>query len=132
MKSLADFCSAYGDLHDAVIENIDISYGYGPQYPLITVHLACMSLIKNEDWVFLEIQFYGVREFKFLKLPKTDNEVIYGSSVSYWDNRIIFNFDVYDSAPLTIEEHRQSGFYLVCNEFDFKENFTTARKSPYP
>jgi hypothetical protein len=121
MKSFADFFSTYGDLHDAVIKSISLDYKEGTNYPLITVRLECMSVAQDYEWVHLEIHFHMCQEYRLIGKHNTDSQVIFNVMADYWENKIAFSFNPNSMESMSIDEHRQSDFYVVCETIDFAE-----------
>ena len=121
MKSLADFFSTYGDLHDAVIKSISFDYKEGNNYPLITVRLDCMSVAQNYEWVHLEIYFHMSQEYRLIGKHNTNSQVIFNVVTDYWGDKIAFSFNPNSMESMLIDEHRQSDFYVVCKTIDFVE-----------
>lgn len=83
MKSLSDFFSTYGDLHDAVIKSKRIEHKEGTNYPLFTVRLNCMSVAKDYEWVYLEIYFYKCQEYSLVGKRNSDSQVILNVVADY-------------------------------------------------
>ena len=105
MKSLANFFSTYGDLHDAVIKSISIEYKEGTNYPLITVRLDCMSITQDYEWVYLEICFHKCQEYRLIGKHNTDGQVIFNVVADYWEGKIAFSFNPNTMESMPIEEH---------------------------
>jgi hypothetical protein len=121
MKTIAEFNKIYETLGDAVLKNISISYISDPTQIVIRVVVDCMSTLKDYDWVYLELSFYDVQEFKVVSLMNRSIVVVESFSAAYLDNLIVFNFSPNVIPPESITEHRDSLFYIICKEFDFKE-----------
>lgn len=121
MKSLVDFFAAYSDMHDAVIRSISIDYKDGTNYPTITVRVDCMSVTKDYEWVYLEIYFHKCQEYALIGKHNFDSQVIFNVVADYWEDKVVFSFNPNTMEPASIDEHRQSDFYIVCETIDFAE-----------
>jgi hypothetical protein len=121
MKTVEEFNKNYETLGDAVVKNVSIIYMDNPAQLVIKVVLDCMATIKDYEWVYLEISFYGVEEFKILSLPNISIQVVESFAIDYLDDLVIFNFSPNVIPPENITEHRDSLFYIICKDFSFKE-----------
>lgn len=121
MKSIEDFSTLYGSLNDAVIHDISLSYRQDSVSPTLKVIVSCMSIEKDESWVYLEIVFFNVKEFKILSLPRTSLEVVYSFACKKFSDFFAFSFSSNVSSLDTVEEYTSSDFYVISKYFDFSE-----------
>lgn len=121
MKPLEEFDKNYETLGDAIVKNISVIYMDNPAQLIIKIVLDCMAAAKDYEWVYLEISFYGVEEFKIMSLPNISVQVVESFATSYLNNLFIFNFSPNTIPPENISEHRDSLFYIICKNFSFKE-----------
>lgn len=125
MNTLQDFSLAYGSLGDALLKHVGLTYTQENQ-PQITVVLACMSVLADYEWVHLEIRFSGVQEFSIVSKKHYSLELVEGFAAKRIEDVFVFDFSPTISshttnAPKTMDEHRQSWFYVTCASFDCQE-----------
>ncbi|MBC6989220.1 hypothetical protein [Hymenobacter sp. BT491] len=121
MKNLKAFTEAYGNLDDAVVLDVCLSYAADFR-PEIKVAINCMSLVKDYSWVHLELTFYGVKEFRITAARNMSIDVVESFAVVEWDGEMWFNFSPRVVPPETKTEHRDSDFYIVCKDLNFQES----------
>ena len=120
MNTLEEFKRTYEDLHDALLKHVALTYTHGNQ-PQITVVLGCMSTRRDYEYVNLEIRFSGVQEFRIDSKKGHSIAPVEGFAANCIEDMFVFDF-----APLlipaeTMEDHRQSWFYIACTNFDCQE-----------
>ncbi|SHM29809.1 hypothetical protein [Hymenobacter psychrotolerans] len=122
MNNLPDFIAIYGDLHDALVEQVRTMYA--PEGLTLQVTVQCMKQIDEGEWVFLDMTFEHVQEFR---LPlDTRTQVIFELTAVVWGDKFVFDFLPRYIPPQGIDEHRESYFYLVCSAFDVRERSMTS------
>ncbi|MBU6121077.1 hypothetical protein [Hymenobacter siberiensis] len=121
MKNLTDFFTEYGELHDAVLRDVSFCFLPSAIAPTIKVVLDCMSLLQDDAWVYLEMTFQKVHEFRLIATEQMTPTVVESFAAERWGSKLIFDFAPNRVQPEGIAEHRDSYFYLVCDEFDFRE-----------
>jgi hypothetical protein len=121
MKSLTDFSREYGELHDAVLREVGFSFVPNAIAPTIKVVVECMSLLQDDAWVYLEMTFQRVHEFRLISTDHFSPTVVESFAMEQWDSKLIFDFVPNRVQPEGIAEHRDSYFYLVCDEFTSQE-----------
>lgn len=120
MKTLAEFAQAYEGLGDALLKHVALAYTKGNQ-PQITVVVECMSALLDYEWVNLELRFWGVQEYCLVSEADSTLVVVYDFAANQLGEVFVFDFAPPISPPETIEEHRQSRFYIACTSFDYQE-----------
>lgn len=119
MKNLNDFLGSYGELNDALIHSISILYKNESKKPLILIKIECKSIINDYNWHFIEINFFDVSEFNISE-RNSSNQVISNFSANHWGDKLIFNFSPNVVPSESVEEHRGSSLYLICENFDWR------------
>jgi len=92
MKSLTDFSIAYGELHDAVLRKVGFSFVPNAIAPTIKVVLECMSLLQGDAWVYMEMTFQRVHEFRLLSTDHFSPTVVESFAMEQWGSKLIFDF----------------------------------------
>ena len=120
MKTLDEFFASYGEMHDAVIRDITISYTLYSKLPTIIINSDCILIADEDNWANLKIQLFEVEEFRILEL-NSSNKIIFELSISRLGEKLIFNFSPNIVPSESVEEHRGSSFYAVCKSFWYEE-----------
>jgi hypothetical protein len=121
MNSLPDFFNSYGDPHDALVHEVRVTYAPVSPAPTIQVTLECMNHVKEGRWVFFDLTFQHVQEFRLVSAARTALQVVFELTAEAWDDKFIFSFAPTIFPPRGIAEHRTSDFHLVCSSFDAQE-----------
>ena len=119
MNTLEAFEHAYKELGDALLKHVSLAYSQENQ-PRITVVLECWSFAA-EEWVYLEIRFAEVQEYCIVSKRQDTLVVVEGFVAHQLGNVFVFNFAPSLPGPETMEEHRNSRFYVACTWFDYQE-----------
>jgi hypothetical protein len=120
MHTLEEFERAYEGLGDALLKHVALAYTQESQ-PQITVVLECMSALVDYEWVKLEIRFSGVQEFNIVSKRHHTLVVVESFAANRIEDVFVFDFAPTIIPPETMEEHRQSWFYIACASFDCRE-----------
>jgi hypothetical protein len=120
MNTLEEFKQAYEGLHDASLIHVALAYTHESQ-PQITVVLACMSALIDYEYVHLEIRFSGVQEFSIVSKKLHSLGPVEGFTANRMEDVFVFDFAPPLVPPKTMEEHRQSWFYIACTSFDCQQ-----------
>jgi hypothetical protein len=122
MKTIEEFERAYESLGDALVKHVSLSFKPTKRnQPDIIVVLECFSALIDYEWVHLELRFSEVQEFRLLSTNKYCLTVVENFSVTLLDNVLFFSFVPMIVAPETMDEHRDSLFYIACKSFDYQE-----------
>jgi hypothetical protein len=119
MNTLEAFKHAYQELGDALLKHVSLAYAQQNQ-PQITVVLECWSFIA-EEWVYLEMRFSGVQEFRLLSNERYCLTVVTNCETNQFGNVVVFDFIPFRLGATTLAEHRESLFYIACTTFSCQE-----------
>lgn len=119
MNTLEAFEHTYEGLGDALLKHVSLAYSQENQ-PRITVVLECWSLAA-EEWVYLEIRFTDVQEYCIVSKRQDTLVVVEGFVAHQLGDVFVFNFAPSSLGPETMDEHRQSRFYVACTKFNCQE-----------
>lgn len=120
VNTLEEFERTYEGLGDALLKHVALAYSKENQ-PQITVVVECMSAHLDYEWVYLEIRFSGVQEFNIVSKRQHTLVVVESFAANRIEDMFVFDFAPTIIPPETMDEHRQSWFYIVCTSFDYKE-----------
>lgn len=120
MKTLDEFTQAYEGLGDALLKHVALAYTKENQ-PQITLVVECMSALLDYDWVNLELRFWGVQEYCLVSKANSTLVVVESFAANQLGEVFVFDFAPTIIPPETMEEHRQSRFYITCVSFDYQE-----------
>ena len=104
-----------------VLREVGFSFVPNAIAPTIKVVLECMSLLQGDAWVYMEVTFQRVHEFHLLSTDHFSPTVVESFAMEQWGSKLIFDFVPNRVQSEGINEHRDSYFYLVCDEFTFRE-----------
>ncbi len=120
---VSNFLDRFYFFCDSVIRNIEVSFRNitSPTIIKVIISVRDKQATKNDDWVNVEIKISEVIEFNLQESFKESYQVIsHGLHILESDERIYFDFGFHIDPPNISEEFKESNFYVVGKQFDYK------------